>query len=457
MIRLEYGDALAEAGGLSDEELSLLRVRAGEARARLAEARARGAHGARGAVGEGAAFLDLPYATGDLEAVAAAGEEAQRRFRTVVLLGIGGSALGAEALVRALGPRPGEGRGGPRLHVLDSVDPGTVWGVLEAIVPSETLVLAISKSGETVETLATLAVFLEWLGAALGPRRKSHLTLVTDPERGPLRSFAEREGIRALSIPPAVGGRWSALSAAGLLPAAAVGVDVAAVAAGARAEAERSLSAPPAENPALTHAALVHGLDRLRGRRTVVFWPYADRLDATAGWYRQLLAESVGKPTPRGPVGPLPVPARGPADQHALLQWLVEGPPEAFTTFVAVEDLGTDVPIPGRGPAEATSLPGKTLGALLAAEREGTAAALAAAGRPNATLRLPDLSAGTVGGLLMLLQVSVAVAADLYGADPYGQPGVEGGKRAAWALLGKVGLEAEAERLRARTAGRRTA
>ncbi|MCI0341687.1 MAG: glucose-6-phosphate isomerase [Planctomycetales bacterium] len=442
MIRLEYGDALAEAGGLSETDLGALLVRAGEARERLAEPRARGG---------GAAFLELP-SSADLEAVAAAGEEARRRFAAIVLLGIGGSALGAEALLRALAPRPGEGSAGPRLLVLDSVDPGTISSAMQDLVPSETLVLAVSKSGETLETLATLAVFLGWLQTALGPRWKSHVTVVTDPERGPLRAFASREGIRALPIPTAVGGRWSALSAAGLLPAAAVGVDVAAVAAGARAEAARALSAPPAESPALVHAALVHGLDRLRGRRTVVFWPYADRLDALAEWYRQLLAESLGKPTARGPVGPLPVPARGPADQHALLQWLVQGPPEAFTTFLAVQDHGAEVAIPALGPAGETVLPGRGLSALLEAEREGTAASLAAAGRPSATFRLPDLSGGTVGGLLMLLQVSVAVAGDLYGADPYGQPGVEGGKRAAWALLGKAGLEAEAERLRERAA-----
>jgi glucose-6-phosphate isomerase len=182
--------------------------------------------------------------------------------------------------------------------------------------------------------------------------------------------------------------------------------------------------------------------------------PYTDRLRDTAEWYRQLWAESLGKRVDReGRVvhtGPTPVAAVGATDQHSQVQLFMEGPFDKVITFAVVDDLGEDVPIPPAEdllgsrplPAELSYLAGHTLGELLRAEYEATAAALAQAGRMSCTLRLPDLGAQTMGELLMFYQLATGYAGAWYGIDPFDQPGVELGKRLTYAAMGRAGYEA---------------
>jgi glucose-6-phosphate isomerase len=376
----------------------------------------------------------------------------------VLVLGIGGSALGTKALLTAL-RRPAwnewddEGRDFfPRLTVLENVDPSSVNAALRRIDPRRALVNVISKSGGTAETMAQYLVVRAWLDDALGPAAYRHLVFTTDPERGALRELAGREGIATLSVPPDVGGRFSVLSPVGLLPAALVGIDVEALLAGAGRALERAESDDLLQNPAALYAALHWAADADLGARIHVLMPYSDRLREFAEWYRQLWAESLGKRTDRkGRVvnaGPTPVGAVGATDQHSQVQLFMEGPYDKVITFVALERIDEDVRIPPRPelPPDLAYLPGHNLGELLRAEYEATSSALAQMGRMSCTLRFPDLSARTLGEAIMFFQIATGYAGVWYGIDPFDQPGVELGKRLTYAAMGRPGYEAAGAR-----------
>lgn len=377
------------------------------------------------------------------------------RFDDVVVLGIGGSALGTTALREAL-CTPGwneldrDARGGlPRLHVLDNIDPTTIAPLLERLDPRTTLFNVVSKSGTTAETMAQYLIVRERLAETLpGEEVREHLVFTTDPEGGLLRAIARDEGIDAFSIPPNVGGRFSVLSPVGLLPAALVGIDIAGLLAGARALDERCRAVGLRENPAAIFALLQFLADTELGASCHVMMPYSDRLAAIADWFRQLWAESLGKRVDLDGNevfhGPTPIKALGATDQHSQTQLYMEGPFDKTITFLTVREPSVDLEIPRlyqEAPALAY-LGGHSLGELLAAERAATALALASAGRMNMTIELPEISAGVIGQLLMLLQIATVYAGALYRIDPLDQPGVELGKELTYGLMGREGYEA---------------
>ena len=374
----------------------------------------------------------------------------------VLVLGIGGSALGTKALVNALRPAAwneltDEAREFfPRITVLENVDPTSVAGALRRIDPRRVFVNVVSKSGGTAETLAQFLVVRGWLDQALGPDAANrHLALTTDPVSGPLREIAEREGIAALEIPPDVGGRYSVLTPVGLLPAALVGIDITGLVNGAGRALEKAERESLLQNPAALYAALHWAADTWLGARIHVLMPYSDRLREFAAWYCQLWAESLGKRVDRrGAVihaGPTPVGAIGATDQHSQVQLFMEGPFDKLVTFLRVEHQGEDVTIPSREtlPEELAYLAGHTLGELLLAEQEATSAALARMGRMSLTLSVPSLTADTLGELIMFFQVATGFAGAWYGVNPFDQPGVELGKRLTFAAMGRPGFAKE--------------
>jgi len=333
----------------------------------------------------------------------------------------------------------------PRLHVVDNVDPGTLVPLLDRLELGRTLFLVISKSGGTAETLAQYLIVRGRLEAELGDNAARHLVFITDPARGALRQIAEAEGVTALAIPPNVGGRFSVLSAVGLLPAALIGIDVEALLAGAADMKTRCEAEALEENPAGVFAAVQWLADTRLGLRTQVFMPYADALREMALWFVQLWAESLGKIRPDGTsVGPTPLAALGATDQHSQVQLFMEGPRDKTVAFVHVAEPAIDVEIPALHPdrPELAYLGGKSLGSLLDAERRATAAALSQRGRLNLTITLDVLDAHHVGGLLMLLEIATVFAGEWYGVDPLDQPGVELGKRFTYALMGRSDAEA---------------
>ncbi len=393
-------------------------------------------------------FADLPGDAAVVDATVRLARELAGKFENLLVLGIGGSSLGGRALVSALchpfhNLLPRERRGALRVFFPDNSDPATFEALLGTLDLAETCFATITKSGGTAETMAQHLALRERCVARFGIEGfRDRCVLVTDPEKGALRALAQAEGLRALPVPASVGGRFSALSAVGLLPAAAAGVDVAALLAGAASMEARCRTGSVRENPALLYAAALHLLDVRRGRRIHVLMPYADALRDTGDWFVQLWAESLGK---RPDVGPTPFRAVGATDQHSSLQLMVEGPNDKVVTFVRVArpraDLSIAVPDPYRAHPEIAYLDGHTMGELIEAERRSTDAALRQAGRPTASISVPRLDARAMGELLMLLELATAYAGGLYGVDAFDQPGVEAGKRFAQGLLGRPGYE----------------
>ncbi len=447
-IRLDFGNLMAPGleGGVDSATFSgAMASRFEEVAAQVDAQRSAGELG----------FLELPYATEMHAQVTELADGFGQWFEDVVVLGIGGSGLGAIAMRDALlGPywndRTDEERDHfPRLHVLDNPDPFTLARLLDRIDPTRALFNVVSKSGATAETMALYLVVRSLLDERIGAdKARGHFLFTTDPAKGALRQIGEAEGIPMLPVPENVGGRFSVLSPVGLLPAAVCGVDVGALLEGAAAMDERCHHADLAANPAGILATLLHHADTEQGRPIHVLMPYRDRLRSVALWFQQLWAESLGKRrrldgTDR-PVGPTPLPALGATDQHSLLQLLMEGPADKVVLFVGVEDGGADMTIPDRHPEiEALSyLGGHTLSELLDTEMKATAEALRLGGRPNATLELSTIDAHALGQLFMLFELATVFAGALYEVNPLDQPGVELSKRLTYGLMGRQGVEA---------------
>jgi glucose-6-phosphate isomerase len=438
-LRLDYSNMMISPGGIAEKAW-------GDAPKRFAEAM-RGFDTLRngGTVG----FVDLPADTPLLNQVTGFAAQARGKYDDVVILGIGGSALGPIALRTALRPSgwnmlDEKARDNyPRLQVLDNVDPETIAALLGRLRLSRTLFIVTSKSGGTAETMAQFLIVYDRL-----VREKldlgQHLVFVTDPKQGALRPLAERIKVPALDIPPNIGGRFSVLTPVGTLPAALIGVDVKSLLTGAAEMARRCESTDLASNPAGVYALLQWLADTQLKKSIAVFMPYSDPLRDFAGWFVQLWAESLGKKRPDGTsVGSTPLAALGATDQHAQVQLFMEGPADKTVTFVAVGERATDVKIPAAFPdvKELGYLAGHSLGELIDIEQRATAGALAKRGRPNMTIHLDRVDAGHVGQLMMLLEIATAYAGQLYGIDAFDQPGVELGKQFAYALLGRPGAD----------------
>ena len=446
-LRLDFTNMIATApgaGGIDERRWAHAQETFGPAFAGVEEDRAQRKHG----------WIDLPRDERLLAQSADFAERTRGRYTDVVILGIGGSALGPIALRTALRPPnwnslSDDARGGrPRLHVLDNVDPETIAALLDRLELGKTLFVVTSKSGGTAETMAQYLIVRQRLKRSVESDRE-HLVFITDPSKGALRPLAAAENLPALEIPPNVGGRFSVLTPVGLLPAALIGIDVRALMAGAGDMAERCASGELRRNPAGTYAMLQWLADTTAGKHIHVLMPYSDPLRDMAAWFVQLWAESLGKVHPDGQsVGPTPLGALGATDQHSQVQLFMEGPADKTVTFLAVEERATDVAIPAlyTEVPELGYLAGHTLGELISIEQRATAGALAKRGRPNMTLHLDRVDPWHVGALMMFLELATAYAGELYGIDAFNQPGVELGKQFAYALLGRPDADPGARR-----------
>lgn len=442
MIHLDYTNMLAPAvsGGITKDAWAKADTLFGKAHKEFER---------RWTAGE-LGFLDLPR---DSALHAQSTDFAKRtrgRFDDVVVLGIGGSALGPIALRTALRKpqwnvlEAGDRDMRPRLHVLDNLDPVTISALLDRLRLERTLFIVTSKSGGTAETMAQYLVVREQLDKHK-LSAKDHVVFVTDPKKGALRPLAAAERIPALDIPPAVGGRFSVLSPVGVLPAALIGIDTAKLLAGAGEMAQRCLGASLRDNPAAVFGTLQFLADAKAGKHIHVLMPYSDALRDMAAWFVQLWAESLGKHRLKDKkhVGPTPLGALGATDQHSQVQLFMEGPADKTITFIAVRSREGDVAIPKLHPgvAELAYLGGHTLGEALDVERRATAGALARRGRPNMTLELDAVDPWHVGALFMLLEAATIYAGALYQVNPLDQPGVELGKQFTYAMLGRPDAE----------------
>ncbi|HKJ88796.1 MAG TPA: glucose-6-phosphate isomerase, partial [Gammaproteobacteria bacterium] len=369
-----FSGAVGE-NGVAESEVEALGGRLAGLRERMTRWRA----------GEEPSFLHLPFEPEHLETVYEWGQEITAGFGQLLVLGMGGSSLGGEMLVQCLG---GSEEFGDVLFI-DNVDPVRIEETLEGLEWSDTMVLAISKSGNTAETLAQLLTLLPHMERAIGARSvKDHLLVITEDEQGALAELGRALHSPILTHPP-VGGRYSVLSPVGLLPGYVAGVDVEGVVAGAANMAERCLSGEMRDNPAFWGGAAQYLLAE-QGKDLTILMPYFERLNKVGSWFRQLWAESLGKLDAEGNHrGLTPSRAIGATDQHSQLQLYLEGPADKqFTLFIADEMVyyGDRIPARFKDIPAVAPLAGHSVGELLAAEFMATRETLTRNGRPNRTI-----------------------------------------------------------------------
>jgi len=354
-------------------------------------------------------------------------------FRDVLVIGIGGSSLGAKALLSALKSKIHTDA--PRLHFIENIDTYQFEQVLSSLVPARTALLCISKSGGTVESAVHFLVLRDWLAEGVGKAAATKQQwIITDPEHGWLHDLAKQDALPSLPVPPQVGGRYSVLSPVGLLPLAVAGIDIRSLLKGAADNEERCQGSTLEENPALAIAAFCFLLDRYRHKRISVMMPYINRLQLFVDWYCQLWAESLGKwdrsTSGSIPAGTLPVRAMGAIDQHSQLQMYLESRHDKFFTFIELGRWEHDRMIP-LGPDDQVYFPylsGRTMAQVITAELHATRSVITKAGHPNMTIHLPLLDAHVMGQLIDLYQRATIYAGLLYGINPLDQPSVEKGK-----------------------------
>lgn len=411
-------------------------------------------------------WRDLPF--GDFRAAhvrdcTAIANNCRGKFDNLVVLGIGGSALGNIALQAALNTStynllPNDARSGPRMFVIDNVDPHHFGAVIAFCRANgglkRTLFNVISKSGETAETASQFMVIRDLLKAELGDNFRHNIVAVTDPAKGTMRQICDREGYATLPVPDGVGGRFSVLSPVGLFSAVMCGIDINALLDGA-AEMDRHCSNPDlAKNPAAMLATLLVELGQTKGKTNHVLMPYSNSLYLLADWFRQLWAESLGKQHDLRKqevfAGFTPIKALGATDQHSQIQLYREGPNDKVIGLIDVATFDHhppaghgDVQIPTGLGVEATRyLEGKRMGDLLNAEKRATEYALVESQRPNFTLTFPRIDAFHVGQFICLWEVATAYAGLMLGIDAYDQPAVELGKQGTFGLMGRQGYDA---------------
>jgi glucose-6-phosphate isomerase len=379
-------------------------------------------------------LLQMPAERGDLARIQDVARTLADGVSDLVFLGTGGSSLGGQTLAQLadyLVPGLGLLRSGPRIHFMDNLDAGTFAAFLSKLPLPTARFVATSKSGGTAETLMQLAAILDALKAAGLEKRIPQLVFgLTEPakagKRNNLRECLSALGCTILDHDTGIGGRFSVLTNVGLLPAAALGLDIGAVREGAASALAPVLDGKGArEVPSALGAALSIALAETRGKTNSIVLAYADRLERFTKWYVQLWGESLGKDGK----GTTPIAALGPVDQHSQLQLYIGGPRDKLVTVMT---LGTA----GQGPrisaaaakAVGEDFAGKTMGDLAAAEGRATAETLARNGCPVRTIHIDALNERSLGAVLMHFMLETIIAAQLMGVDAFDQPAVEQGK-----------------------------
>lgn len=372
-------------------------------------------------------FLDCAQSAEEQNHVTGLARDVRSRTDHLLVLGIGGSSLGAIAVMNAclLPDRD-------RVTVLESPDPVSLSRIMAKLDPKRTAVNVISKSGNTIETLSQWAVLKQWLGAD----HKDRVVITTDPEKGPLRKMAISEGYRTLPVPEMIGGRFSVFTPVGTFPLVYAGADIGRFAAGIRVASSRLTTDGFAARIAKT-LVQAHVQEQ---RNLVVLWPYGDAMYQVGRWFQQLWGESLGKAKHTdGSVahtGSTPLACIGPNDQHSMLQLFADGPRDKHFFFLSVAELPERLMVEASPVVGLDYLQGLELGQILRAEALATSAALASSKHPTTFVSLPSQSQEMIAELLTHLMAATVIAARLYDVDPFDQPAVELGKQIALGLLG---------------------
>ena len=363
-------------------------------------------------------FLKIPLDTIELAKTKKLVTRLRHQFDTLLVIGIGGSDLGARTLISALTPHylPVAKQ---VLFAGDTSDATHLPELASIIDYKKTALLVISKSGETTETLATFAFFKQAFKKVLGEKHRHHIFALTS-NSGTLFEIAQKENFEVINHYP-VGGRFSVFSNVGLIPAGFAGIDIDALIKGVNSASRKT---------ALQHA-LANFNSMKQGKNISLVFAYNASLEVFTKWYVQLWAESVGKNSK----GSTPVRAIGPTDQHSLLQLLQDGPNDKFITFITTQETNSiTVPALNHKSVDAV-LAGKKFNSILYAQYEGTKQALIQAKRSCATLTLNKLDAKNLGALLMHYMLTTVYTAQLMKVNAFDQPGVEESKKITRKLL----------------------
>lgn len=369
----------------------------------------------------------LPFARqmhdgADAGPIAEAAKRITAGFGELIVLGTGGSSLGAQAAIALARFN----KGNTRIHTPDSLCPFEMDQLFKDLDAKDTHVLAVSKSGTTAETLAQLLACRAWLEENAGSDDLgAHFTFVTEPGERPLRTYAEKLGSPILDHPTDVGGRFSVLTNVGMLPVAVSGLSVEAFRKGSEAVCDDFMENPETA-AAVVGAALTHTLEQHTDINQVLVMPYAESLRAFTRWHGQLWAESLGKDG----LGTTPIRAVGPVDQHSQLQLFLDGPNDKFCTFITIPSFGKG---PRIDPDEAKAygldyMAGRTIGDTVTCQSRATQETLRKKGRTVREFVIDSLSEENLGGLFVSFMLETVVTAHLMGVDAFDQPAVEEGK-----------------------------
>ena len=408
-------------------------------------------------------WMNLGYSEETIWYVKEFASMVENRFDNILVLGIGGSALGGLAVTEALLKpywnllTPEQRNGLPRIFFLDNIDPDSINGLLNILDLKKTLVNVITKSGSTAETMSQYMIVKNILERELEDDYRKNIVVTTDKNVGILRQLADQEGYKTFVIPDDVGGRFSVFSAVGLLPFALVGIDIDELTNGIK-DMDLALKNTDIHKNIAAQNALIHYLmDTKKGKNISVMMPYSSRLRYVSDWYAQLWAESLGKEFDnegnKVNVGPTPVKALGATDQHSQIQLYNEGPNNKLITFIRVDNFDTVLEIPkifeytGIG-----YLGGKTINDLINAEADSTRVALSDYSRPTITISMDRINPYNLAQLLYMYEVQTAIAGELYHINTFNQPGVEQAKNYTYALMGRSGYEDSAQQLQEKMA-----
>ena len=385
-------------------------------------------------------YLPRDYDKEEFARIQAAAKKIQQQSQVLVVIGIGGSYLGARAVIEVIKSNNYNLKKKDTPDVFfagNGLSTDALLELLELIGDRDFSVNVISKSGTTTEPAVSFRIFkglLEQKYGKEGARERIYAT--TDKARGALKGLSDAEGYEEFVVPDDVGGRFSVLTAVGLLPIAVAGVDIEALMGGAR-QAMEELSAPGLDNPAWQYAAARHGLYQ-KGKAIEVLAGYEPRFRFFAEWWKQLYGESEGKDGK----GLFPASVEFTADLHSMGQYIQDGERLMFETVVKFEPDG-EYAIPG-DPANVDGLnflSGKPLAFVAEQAMRGTILAHVDGGVPNVLIEMPKITAQSIGYLIYFFEYVCGLSGHLLEVNPFNQPGVEAYKKNMFALLGKPGYE----------------
>ena len=391
-----------------------------------------------------------------LDEVQAVAETMREKCEAIVVAGIGGSYLGARAVIEALSNSfawlVNDKKNPTILFAGNNIGEDYLFELTEYLKDKKFGVINISKSGTTTETALTFRLLKKQCEEQMGKEEaKNVIVAVTDAKRGAARTCADKEGYKSFIIPDNVGGRFSVLTPVGLLPIACAGFDIKALVAGAAdMEKATALDVPFEENIAAQYAAVRNGLYAQAGKKIEIMVNYQPKLHFIAEWWKQLYGESEGKDKK----GIFPASCDFTTDLHSMGQWIQDGERTIFETVISVEAPNRNLLFPSdeENLDGLNFLAGKRVDEVNKMAELGTRLAHVDGGVPNIRVSVPELNEYYIGQLIYFFEIGCGISGNVLGVNPFNQPGVEAYKKNMFALLNKPGYEAESKAIQDRLA-----